>query len=772
MQIQNFKPFEDFLIKFDSPHLIVFDGPNGFGKTSFYDAIELFFTGKLRRYNELVSEAFDKRQSVNGSPLLNDRSRSGDLIIKGELDVDGKKVNLVRVGRRIDLKNAKSLDDFKLELYSMTQFDSVEFLPVEDESEYLTALLGKDYIENFEFLNYIEQEENIYFLKNKDKDRKELIAHLFNTSSFEERISKLTEASKKIVELCGSKAEESLKEQKTMLDEHQSKLTSVRESVPFSRLIKWKEVVWDSEKLDFPNEQYVEWLGKEGELAEIEFFLTNLDEFRKDWQNKKLDELIVDKKLAAQLLLCWNFIDNVEEFSSRLILKESIDNLLMAYEQGVHYAVTQGKATISQELQELIKPIIDVQAYATSIESILSLHKSANILSKLLISVKDSRKAFIEKIIQYETKIESGSSCPLCGYSWKDAEELHVNFDKQSDQLERLIEASGRELNLAVDNFSAGYVVPITRFLKVYLSDNPIDKLFVQKLREADKNRDKLNMLYKKFFEIKFDLKSLLNITPSSISDIKFDELQTNINEKKHRLDSERLRPYFELIFLRIFDENFENIASIDKSKVIAKRNYIEWQYSIYQSAFIKKLQKAYDKQKEQFDNAEIIKKKIDKLKKAYNDSLDQYQKNLIENIEILFHVYSGRITQEGQGSLGLFIESANNGIRFLENHSKKHDAVFTMSSGQLAALVIAFTLALNKRYSKNKLLFIDDPIQTLDELNIAGFIELLRHEFSDRQIFLSTHEDMKSAYIRYKFEKFGLQTNRLNFKEKLLAFN
>ena len=52
------------------------------------------------------------------------------------------------------------------------------------------------------------------------------------------------------------------------------------------------------------------------------------------------------------------------------------------------------------------------------------------------------------------------------------------------------------------------------------------------------------------------------------------------------------------------------------------------------------------------------------------------------------------------------------------------------------------------------------------------GFINLLRNEFADRQIFMSTHESMMSAYMRYKFEKFGLRTERINFKDKYLRNN
>ena len=43
IEIHNFKVFQNIIIDFESSDLIVFDGPNGFGKTSIYDAIELLF---------------------------------------------------------------------------------------------------------------------------------------------------------------------------------------------------------------------------------------------------------------------------------------------------------------------------------------------------------------------------------------------------------------------------------------------------------------------------------------------------------------------------------------------------------------------------------------------------------------------------------------------------------------------------------------------------------------------------------------------------------
>lgn len=56
--------------------------------------------------------------------------------------------------------------------------------------------------------------------------------------------------------------------------------------------------------------------------------------------------------------------------------------------------------------------------------------------------------------------------------------------------------------------------------------------------------------------------------------------------------------------------------------------------------------------------------------------------------------------------------------------------------------------------------MLIDDPFQSMDELNIASFVELLRTDFTNYQFIFSTHEPNFLDYIRYKLEKYGL-TNK-----------
>lgn len=98
----------------------------------------------------------------------------------------------------------------------------------------------------------------------------------------------------------------------------------------------------------------------------------------------------------------------------------------------------------------------------------------------------------------------------------------------------------------------------------------------------------------------------------------------------------------------------------------------------------------------------------------------------------------------------------------------KEHDVLYTMSSGQLSAVLLSFSLALNKIYAGDgiKTILIDDPIQCMDDINMISFVELLRREFSDCQIILSTHEENFSNFIRYKFKKYGLVAQAITLKD------
>ena len=152
---------------------------------------------------------------------------------------------------------------------------------------------------------------------------------------------------------------------------------------------------------------------------------------------------------------------------------------------------------------------------------------------------------------------------------------------------------------------------------------------------------------------------------------------------------------------------------------------------------------------------------------RAFDNAISAYKKQILTEIEIPFFLYSSRLLQSYQGGQGVFMQSKQGNVRFTSPRNE-HDVLYVMSSGQLSAVALAFSLALNKTYTGNKLktLFIDDPIQCMDDINMISFVELLRTEFNDCQIVLSTHEDDFSRFIRYKYSKYDLPAQSITLKE------
>ena len=148
-----------------------------------------------------------------------------------------------------------------------------------------------------------------------------------------------------------------------------------------------------------------------------------------------------------------------------------------------------------------------------------------------------------------------------------------------------------------------------------------------------------------------------------------------------------------------------------------------------------------------------------------------EYVKQLISDIEILFYIYSGRIMQDSSYGRGVFMKmftSARERQRLIfvsGKYDSQVDVLYNMSSGQLVSIAIAFLLSLNKLYDNSKFLAIDDPVQTIDDINFWGLIETIRHEFYGYNLFVSTHEDNYASLLRYKLENLGVRTKAYDMK-------
>lgn len=61
--------------------------------------------------------------------------------------------------------------------------------------------------------------------------------------------------------------------------------------------------------------------------------------------------------------------------------------------------------------------------------------------------------------------------------------------------------------------------------------------------------------------------------------------------------------------------------------------------------------------------------------------------------------------------------------------------------------------------------------MQTMDYINMESLVGLLKNEFGNKQIILSTHEIDKENYILYKFLKYKQRGQSFNLKDELYSY-
>ncbi|PVD50142.1 hypothetical protein DC498_21240 [Terrimonas sp.] len=757
IRIQNFKVFKDITLDFNSSDIIVFDGPNGFGKTTIYDAIELVFTGKIRRYNDLKLKLIDGRQSFSENPFQHANAQDGDIVITIEF---AKNEQIYVLERLAQVDTISPYIDFSIyKLFTKDDFSSVEKSPVDNEELFLAGILGKNYNSNFQFLNYVEQEECLFLLKHKDSTRKSHIGHLFDLKEFEEKIKRIENLKKRIDTIFNNNFSEaeSLAEE---IDRLKESLTEEQEPSTYIRLFEKKELSWDKEDVDTNSFNYLDVVGNDGVLERLKIFIERKNLFNQYRINRAVDYLLENEDLTQDFFKFYNFLPKKDELRDLRTRVSQLQNLINQLESLNNNTLDQ---TIDLETYEFIPAELKVDFAATKKE-LLSGFQELSGLDRIYSDISRSRNELIGEITILREAGTSISECILCGYDWGNIEELFLQIENKSEQIKVINSDKSNRLQESFVAFKSGTVKHLIDIIKEDLSKVNYNEEFVTRLLETEINR--FNDVIKSFEFLKVDYSQYLGNEQLLDVSALFDRFKNAITPLKDDSEMELIETYFLAYFREYFDNEFNQIDAVPVENIEAKKRYLSHKWSLNQNQLLQdKSTKLLEVTKSR-DEARETSQKLNGLKNIYNASLKSYQKKIIKDIEIVFHVYSGRIMQSFQGGIGLFIFSEKDGIRFQTDSNKTYDAVFTMSSGQLSALIIAFTLALHKKYSQNKIVLIDDPVQTMDELNMYGFIDLLRNEFSDNQIVMSTHEDMMSAFMRYKFKNYNLNEKRLNLKE------
>lgn len=761
IEIASFKAFKNISLNLESASLLTLDGPNGFGKTSIFDAIELLLTGKIARIQRLFDKVMiGTKKKYEDNLFWNVRSQGNDLHIKIEFKSNDEKIVLARHAPSESLwpKDKNKANDFSLfKLYKLDSFESADFTDQNLQNDDLIAkLFGQSFQDNYSFLNYLEQGQNEYLFSTSLNNRKKALESLIQSGAIVSEISKCKRLEKKLAQ----KLSKERQEEETRLDREGQSLRAMLESglegTEYEKLSTADiQPGWDKEVL-FPgyskeiHDDYVT------DVRNIIDLLPLKQAIKIRVSNERIETYISKNNNLLRALI--QVGKRTGELTALSLTKSNIDSLSLSLS-----TLEKGAANIGfNEIRTIPgwQPDEFVE-FEDQIKNRDLLNSSSAANAAVIAEISRLKNELLEK---HFTIYPNDNTCPLCSQDWKTHEALLFEIEKRTQRLSESLSEDGKKLVQVIESIGkvlSALTARANNDLKFEQSNYDPDlhkvlrrhKEIIQRIQDLGDQLTKRGILYPDTYTVDPEEEE------KRLADLIF-----SFRSQKQEEIADIPDQWSQIISTAFKDE--ADFYVLERDALEIKLKYISLKANEAKSATLIGITQRLDTIRKENTAITKIKERVISLRGTLELVEKAYSDHTISEIELIFHIYSGRLIQNYQRGLGLFIESKEgNQLRFATAEYSDHDAMLSMSSGQISALSLAFFLSLNRVYSGVPIIMIDDPSQSLDEVNIASLTDLLRCELKDRQLIVSSHEDDISSYMRYRFTRAGLRPITLNMQ-------
>ncbi|EON88832.1 AAA family ATPase [Plesiomonas shigelloides] len=763
IEVSSFKAFKHIYLDLGESSLLTLDGPNGYGKTSIFDAIELLLTGKISRIQNLFKTLLTKNKRDYADNLFwNNRSGENDLCIKIEFINDAHRLVLARhcpaaIFKKPANNRADKFENFKL--YKLPEFESVDFTQANmRDNNFLDEVFGKNFRENFSFLNYLEQGQN-RLLHTRVDERKDKLGNLFNISDIEAEIESCQTVYNKLTRYINDP------ERKTKVELLTDEIAILRDtllaeagSVGYKKLSTTDvQPIWDKEVL-FSTYSAADHAAYKESVRKIIALLPLKTTIKTRVHNEAIEANIERNEESLRSLA--QFGKDLDKLDGLEATKKMVDEL-----ERSAAIIKRGASVIEVGEAQSLPNWADgrLEWFELQIESRNNLREKSSANADIIVELELLKRQLID---EHKKSYPDEQLCPLCGTDWEDHRSMVEAIETRTQQISESLSQVGKDLVKLIAAMDAEL-----KLIDTHIQDS------LKVLRPTFEPN-----LHAKLTKIKLRLPAITQLMEKLKSDnIQFTDSFTEsddvVNERLEKLKTIlRNKKQIEADALALPEDWRETTQSafkdlqdfyiITAEDLRDKEQYISIKANEAQNVRLQTCISDLKLIEKETLAAQKAQDKIKRLRDTLKETEQRYTDQTISAIELIFHIYSGRLIQNYQRGLGLFIESREGTqLRFLTAEKSEHDAVMSMSSGQVSALSLAFFLSLNKVYAKVPLILIDDPSQSLDEINVASLTDLLRCELKQCQLIVSSHEDDISAYMRYRFNRAGLKTSSLNMQ-------
>ncbi|AWI06337.1 AAA family ATPase [Clostridium drakei] len=848
--------------------LVLLSGYNGFGKTSFFDAIEWCITDRLNRIQNLQNiMKLDNLKKSNYLKFHNKTEKDENRVVEVSICFeDGIVIKRSSKSNSIDEADYKSefLSDISLLsdklLYDIdednlgdvfrTNFLSQENMngilrakdPAQRTDEFL-KLLGLDSIKKISDKSQIRKlpsvinkiSKKLVYINDSKKELEDIFANN-GWGNFEEYKVKVKGIIKEIAhfeEKCIYLDEKIIKKEsdfeyydvKQCINEVNNCILKL--NIIINKYIRYSKI------LDLLVEEFLinKMINLYGTIKSIMFLKeNNISELTKI---NYIDKIIYYKKnlrvLETEFDKCdgyrdlWNKFLNKREKNkmTNRLLEEFIDKSKETFEfiklfgkySNNYDELNELKKTVKLNTWKKIlkanqKYILNISKINDTIESEKELIKiSSEINDKYVTILYDVRKYIDDKNLDY---------CPICfnnDFSKYNKDDSILNNtsinnkEKLINIIDITVKGSNKEIELAqkklegkietlknlqkiyqekivskvLNNFKGIRNLYNSYFCKIEIKLQWIINCHSKHINTFDNKSKKIENrinAYKKIYKIVFD-KDFKDISEKEIENIQTENIEVILNKMEENynkkygiydLNIDILKERLNTIEKLLGNYNEEKNMSLLKKKINELNKIINIIQKITPYEFItknKEMLEEYVKYSKKEDNLKTDLNELEKYK-TYIDIINRnsiiYQRKMIEErldnnplIQFIYekinpHPFFRKIKIDYSNARG-----GNKWINIMDDSSENIflDHIFSSAQLNILALSIFLGLSLNQKISKLKQFFLDDPIQSMDDINILTFIDLLRAIINsksiDSNIILSTHESNFAKLLSIK---------------------
>lgn len=652
--LYNFKNFRHKTVIDFSDNITFLVGPNGFGKTTIFDAIELGLTGNISRITQMIQVtgeniAYNKPffqndsskpviiklwlEKSNGEQLAIIRKLTNNSPTGGKVFAPKKSIEQFKLFRQEEVtdKNFSSIDnDIKLSKIFQTTVD--KFLEVNGKYEIAKI---------FNLFNYIQQEETTFFLKKSEKDRSNDLSFLVKTDEIEGKIKKINEVHRAI-----NSRLRTLTEQKEKFTEQQF------DNIAPKRLFKHRTFPFDKESpfsVDNLNQ-----------LDDFKFTIDKIIEFKQNFSiteyqrklkkdNRKREINTMDSVLYFSILFPLVQRPNYQWQWEKYILENPrffeyvlLENYLQTFETITHeyrrkQQLNQYWENLSTDINQMTVQTFqyvqndrlsnDFESLKSQFTGYQTLRESVGQADKNLSDLLQLRRKLDKKFDDLrQHKHVDENKCPFCNNQFDSFVDLKSSYNNYTAYLTEISSRDSQrlqEVQLSLNSIIQQVKQKITDEINSLTTN--IDKKLLDRLQELSGSYQS----YSKYLEdFKTFIQSYTNMAPYQLENLEFDNYN---HQYQSSLQEFRSKLVVDDDVYRVLDIN--SLENIKGQLGDLREEFPELQFETYQLE-----SSSYSK-----INMAMIDSRLHELKQAIHLAIDEkyaINENLIADTENIFPTY------------------------------------------------------------------------------------------------------------------------------------